>query len=181
MKMKTNTKTLLCAAVAASALLAGCGKSAPSVASNGVAHLVKDAQARAELEKWCSKDSTVTAIANGDSAVSIKCGRLDAANWFLKNPKMLALVDKQEPWAGKSQDFFQASANASIPGTQIVKSKVAISATERDAWEQENSWCSAQLAWKHGIAPAFGTPAQDYKSVSPACVAAASVTPPGPF
>lgn len=177
--MKTNTKTLLVAAVAASALLAGCGKS--SATSNSVAHLVKDAQARAELAQWCSKDSTVTALANGDSAVTTKCGRLDAANWFLKNPKMLALVDKPEPWAGKSQDFFQASANASTPGTQIVKSKIAIGASERDAWGQEGSWCFAQLVWKHGSVPAFGGAAQDYKSISPACVADESVTPPGPF
>jgi curli biogenesis system outer membrane secretion channel CsgG len=179
--MKMKTKTLLVVAATASALLAGCGKSAPSAASNSVAHLVKDAQARAALEQWCTKDSTVTALANGDSAVATKCGRLDAANWFLKNPKMLALVDKPEPWAGKSQDFFQASANASMPGTKIVKSKIAINVTERAAWGQESSWCAAQIAWKQGSVPTFETSAQDYKSVSPACVAAASVTPPGPF
>jgi hypothetical protein len=179
--MKMNTKALLVAAVAASALLAGCGKDGHSGASDSVAHLFKDAQARAALEQWCSKDSTVTALDNGDSAVATKCGRLDAANWFLKNPTMLVLVDKPEPWAGKSQDFFQASANASMPGTQIVKSKIAIVATERAAWDQESSWCNAQFAWKHGSVPTFETSAQDYKSISPACVAAAGVTPPGPF
>lgn len=194
MKRSVVLAALLCAG----GVLAGCGKQAGS--ADSLAELVKDPTALAKLKDWCNANA-YRILSKGDQAGYDKCNLADTAEWFVKNPDMLALVKKPEPWPGKTTAFFQAAMQANSaalmlpsqeqtdrnfkidPSKDAVLKKyraqiAAVPSSAIHAWQEESAWCEAQFAWKTGHRPKDGSV---FDQVSPACAAASKVQIGGAF
>jgi pectin methylesterase-like acyl-CoA thioesterase len=193
MKRSVLLAALLCAGV-----LAGCGKQEGS--ADSLAGLVKDSGALAKLKDWCNANA-YRILSTGDQAGYDKCNLADTATWFVKNPDMLALVKKPEPWPGKTTAFFQSAMQANSdalmlpsqeqtdlnfkidPAKDAVLKKyhaqiAAVPSSAIHAWQEESAWCEAQFTWKTGHRPKDGA---TFDQISPACDAASKVKIGGAF
>ncbi len=193
MKRSVLLAVLLCAGV-----LAGCGKTSGS--PDSLADLVKDPAALTKLEDWCNANAEKI-LQGGDQAGFDKCNLVSTAAWFVKNPDMLALVKKPEPWPGKTTAFFQSAMQANSaalmlpsqeqtdrnfkidPAKDAVLKKyraqiAAVPSSAIHAWQEESAWCEAQFTWKTGRRPKDGSP---FSQISPACDAASKVQIGGAF
>lgn len=189
---------VLVCVLACAAALAGCGKQEGS--PDSLAQLVKDPAALAKLTDWCGANAEKI-LQTDDKTGLDKCNLADTAAWFVKNPDVLALVTKPEPWPGKQTSFFQSAMQANTaavllpsqeqtdrnfkidPAKDGVMKKyraqiAAVPSAAIHAWQEESAWCAAQFTWKTGHRPRDGA---TFDQVSPACAAASKVQIGGAF
>lgn len=156
--MKTKTKTLLVAAVAASALLAGCGhKTDPANAS--LHTMLKDPKALAAEKNWCGQQPNPALIKG--------CVNAAAADLMTHSPTMLADVTAPEPWPGKTTAYFQAAARGIFAGKNTPKD---------NAYVAEDQWCTTQYILKTRDMSWLNVTKPDYSKISASCAAAHGVS-----
>ena len=156
--MKMKTKTLLIAAVAASALLAGCGhKADPANAS--LHKMLKDPKALTTEQNWCGQQPNPAMIKG--------CINAAAADLITHSPTMLADVTAPEPWSGKTTAYFQAAAGGIFAGKNTPKD---------NAYVAEDQWCTTQYILKTRDMSWLNVTKPDYSKISPSCAAVRGVS-----
>ena len=156
--MKMNTKTLLVAAFAASALLAGCGhKTDPANAS--LHTMLKDPKALTAEKNWCGQQPN-PAIIKG-------CVNAAAADLITHSPTMLADVTAPEPRPGKTTAYFQTAARGIFAGKNTAKD---------NAYFAEDQWCTTQYILKTRDMSWLNVTKPDYSKISASCAAAHGVS-----
>jgi len=156
--MKMKTKTLLVAAGAASALLAGCGHKADP--ANASLHtMLKDPKALTTEWNWCGQQPNPAMIKG--------CVNAQAAKLITKSPVMLADLTAPEPWPGKTTAYFQTAARGIFAGKNTAKD---------NAYIAEDDWCTTQYILKTRDMNWFGITKPDYSKISASCAAAHGVS-----
>lgn len=156
--MKTNTKTLLVAAVAASTLLAGCGhKTDPANAS--LHTMLKDPRALTAEWNWCGQQPNPAMIKG--------CVNGQAAELITKSPTMLADITAPEPWPGKTTAYFQTASRGIFAGKNTPKD---------NAYVAEDQWCTTQYILKTRDMSWLNITKPDYSKISASCAAAHGVS-----
>ncbi len=188
---------LITAMIAIIGSLAGCGQNKATASVKSL--LTQDAYQKEE--NWCGQQAHPDLIQG--------CKNADAANWLMKNPKLLALTTAPEPWPNKDATFFQSVIDATNAKPQLeseeklaaakvggfissldvqrAKDKVAslnkaiaaVPDNASNAYQEESNWCGVQLAYQFGENPMFNQ--KDLGKISPGCDAANKASAPGGF